>query len=166
MVMKRLSRGAAVGGIGILTLLAVMLLLATPPLWWWSHREGLEFTWAPGAGIASLSVSEGVIYYAWRREGSPNDLEVRRGGGAGLTYRIAMDRPAPGASGQRYFWQVGLALGWGLAAGLFAAGLAWGGWRGARRARRRAAGRCPACGYDLRGSAAICPECPECGSGR
>ncbi|HEX8911355.1 MAG TPA: hypothetical protein VF796_03270 [Humisphaera sp.] len=43
---------------------------------------------------------------------------------------------------------------------------AWCGWRGVLRMpgrRRRRAGRCPACGYDLRESAG--GRCPECGAG-
>src|SRR4051794_3283122 len=88
------------------------------------------------------------------RDNDPDDVQWV---GAGFRYlRITSD-------GMRR-WNLVLPL-WTLICAL-AVPPGWWGWRRLKVRRRRRAGLCLACGYDLRASPGRCPECGTAGSGK
>jgi hypothetical protein len=89
---------------------------------------------------------------ATARPGRPNDTWWTRRG-----FRAARRHPRPGDLRQYASWEVGLPL-WAPALATALLPAIW--IRGAtRNRRRRRAGLCPACGYDLRATPGRCPEC-------
>jgi hypothetical protein len=120
-------------------ILIITVCLATAAL---LHVSLCNWYWRVGAGRGGL----GVALLGWNQPVAgvaPGVFTgLRTGAGVdqadGLVFGVAVPILLLGAAGF-------VALGW-------------------RRAARTAAGRCPGCGYDLRGGCGA--ACPECGRGR
>ena len=169
--------------VDLLTVLSAALFVATIALWVRSFVVSDQLTREAGPNNITARASRGRVWvFRWSME-SP--------GGKPSQWSYASDRPALIRDGrdpwvERYwstpaltfrggrspsigaaYWDVIVPL-W-LPAILFAVAPAW--WvtreRTRRRRRRRErAGLCTRCGYDLRASPEICPECGAAGLGR
>ena len=119
--------------------------------------SGLEIIWItfqsdPGRRGEGWGIYSNIHRWA-RTEEHPSDW-VRYGWGAHSWFETV------NASGPPYTNRYdGISVPLWLIAALFAAGPTLGLWRRRRRGRRLLAGRCAACGYDLRATADRCPEC-------
>ena len=157
------------------TLLATLLLLTSATLWLLSRAHVLDLKWNTRWSIHQLTLSSAGIAYA--REGLFNsdaahlrycrmplhtDLDPAWSPWSIHTdhrfdrYGLIWGRSRTWAPGQHdRVARLPLWLPMLLSAALLTAPLA----RAIRRSRWKRQGRCPSCGYDLRHSAAQCPEC-------
>lgn len=95
-------------------------------------------------------------FYRWN-PARPGDRLWRRLGFQGQYMEDVRPVPDLGYVRRAVLWRVGVPL-WALAVVAALPGVVWGvRWR-ARRRRGRA-GHCPGCGYDLRATPDVCPEC-------
>jgi hypothetical protein len=164
---------------------SLLLCAAVCVLWVRSYQHRDIVTFPQTSGIPSLVTSRGtllvegggrrpgppVVGMAWTTKG-PDAIGPRRAqpGEPGVRVDVAAAgfgyfRTDGGAMlGATYFpaWTAAVPLvGIAVPLALLPAGWLWS--RDNRR-RRRAAGRCPACGYDLRATPARCPECGAAGT--
>jgi hypothetical protein len=166
----------------ILTVLAVLVAWGD----WRSRRVGESFSYARGDGadwevtlaegrILVLRVADGAAGHGWlvRRMGTTSvhgqwtrglrkAAEVR-GVWPWVTWERGTMAGVANAAYAYRAWEVSpRPMIWALAVwpAVWGAGAVW---RVVRRRRWRRAGRCGACGYDLRGTGG--GRCPECGSG-
>jgi hypothetical protein len=146
-----------------LSVLSLLLCLATPALWVRSYRIGDAVGW-PGETLAATS--EGRLYFSFIAERFANEnpwrsvtvwqwsdrtgrRPVPRFEFAGFAY-TTIGTPAVSTSFAVPMWFLVL---------LFAIAPAVWIRRLLRSRRRRRAGHCPVCGYDLRATPERCPEC-------
>ena len=154
--------------LNLLTLLSLLLCVAVVALWVRSYRAVDTVTWAPRGGLFQTFTMPGRLYLRHSSGTWSN------GGGVGHTARPAdaadrayrwqayADRAALGV-GYRYLatgasgsHEITVPLWYLLASGALAPALAAARFRARKR---RVAGLCPACGYDLRATPDRCPEC-------
>jgi hypothetical protein len=149
--------------LNFVTVLSLLLCLAVMVLWvtsylpeqfhLFSHKGRILLIFASKFRAHLLSEDEGrlpldevVVHISGYTAGEPGAVHGRFVG-----FEIALTERQYG------FWFFAIPH-WAVALPL-AAGAAWGWWASRRRRRREQAGRCLQCGYDLRSSTDLCPEC-------
>ena len=164
--------------LNLLALLSLLLCVAVGVMWVRSYARGDSFGWRRAPRQVDVMSDRGVVMVAWgsvvseyaapegwrgsvwpfEREAETIRIMGRPPGGR---WGFGFERERREEPGQLYestsvvfpWWVVG------LPAVVVAAALGTGVMRRRRAERRRKAGACPACGYDLRGTPGRCPEC-------
>jgi hypothetical protein len=145
------------------TAVSLVLCMATVVLWlgsyWWAGGVSVAGRWAVSAGEGKLSLH-------YQSKGAPPDhprvawnVEDLDFSSIGLL-PVFVPLTHTSAATSIHYWQY-LVPAWLPAAAFALPPALWLQRRRKRSAReqRRDKGLCVACGYDLRGSAALCPEC-------
>jgi hypothetical protein len=146
--------------LNVVTALSLLLCVATVVVWIWSAVTEIRYEWLRSLGNdshwAMFTVRNGNIGLNWLNKGTDVSASARLSFNVHLSF-FAIQRWDYVDGRQWSLYLHALAL--SMAAAVVPSARIWRWRRRAALCRRRSAGLCPTCGYDLRASPDRCPEC-------